>query len=59
MWTLKTLIESTNQNHVCINEKWVPARPINYRYRSLRERMRAAWAVFVGRADSFTWPEGQ
>ncbi len=42
-----------------INGKWVPARPINYRYRSLLERIREAWAVFAGKADAFLWPEGQ
>ena len=42
-----------------INGKWVPARPINYKYRSIQQRFREAWAVFTGRAEAFTWPEGQ
>ena len=43
----------------CIDGKWVPARPINYRYRILKERLKEAYAVFTGRADAFTWPMGQ
>lgn len=36
---------------------WVPARPRNYRCRTLRERLREAWLVFTGKADPFVWPE--
>lgn len=42
-----------------INGRWVPARPINHTCRTLRERLSEAWAVFTGKADAFTWPEGQ
>ena len=59
MWTLRTLIDSAAENHTNIGEKWVPARPINWKYRSLRQRIREAWAVFAGKAEAFTWPEGQ
>lgn len=57
MWTLKQLQNHNTQAQ--INGKWVPARPINYKYRTLRERLKEAWLVFVGKADSFTWPDGQ
>lgn len=37
--------------------RWVPARPLGYF--SWRWRCKVAWLVFTGRADAFTWPEGQ
>lgn len=37
----------------------VPARPIDWKYRTWRERIRDAWAVFTGKADAFRWPGGQ
>jgi hypothetical protein len=42
-----------------INGKWVPARPVNYKCRSWWTRVKEAWAVYKGKADCFTWPEGQ
>lgn len=59
MWTLKTLMESANFCHTFRNGKWVPARPINYQSRSIPQKLREAWAVFTGKAEAFTWPEGQ
>ena len=59
MWKLKNLIESVNSTTTEINGKWVPARPINYKYRSFREKTNDAWAVFTGKAEAFTWPENQ
>lgn len=41
------------------NGRWVPARPVNYKYRSLLERIMEAWSVFIGECDAFRWPEGQ
>ena len=38
-----------------IDGKWVVARPENYKYRSLRERLSDAWAVFVGEADAVVY----
>lgn len=32
---------------------WVASRPVDG---PLIDRLRAAWAVFRGRADAFTWP---
>ena len=34
--------------------RWVPARPLDG---PAIWRWKAAWAVFRGRADAFTWPE--
>lgn len=36
---------------------WYPARPINYKCRSLKERIKESWMVFTGKADPFIWPE--
>ena len=36
---------------------WFPARPLNYKFRTLRTRIKEAWLVFTGKADPFVWPE--
>jgi hypothetical protein len=54
MYTLKQL--QTNDAQAEINGKWVPARPIRFFGWG---RLREAWAVLRGKADAFTWPEGQ
>lgn len=59
IWTLKDLIRHTNECSAHIGDKWVPSRPINWRDEGLIERLRNAWKVFIGKADAFTWPEGQ
>jgi len=59
MWTLENLLKFANSTQVEINGKWVPARPVNYQYRTLKERFKEAYAVFKGNAESFTWPENQ
>lgn len=61
IWTLKELIDHTSccTTHIKTGDKWVPSRPINWKYEGLVERLRNAWKVFIGRADAFTWPEGQ
>ena len=59
MWSLRGLVDSCESTQTVINDKWVPARPINYKYRSLWQRVKEAWAVFWGKADCFKWPEGQ
>ena len=60
MWTLSQM-EVFNQNQACINGKYVPARPENYKPRccSLLKRIGYAWQVVIGRAETFIWPEGQ
>lgn len=65
MWLLKDLcnhcsIHSTRgSTFTNLNGKWIPARPENWKFRSLRQRFREAKAVFSGQADCFVWPEGQ
>lgn len=41
-----------------INNKWVACRPMNYQFRSLKERIKEAWLVFIGKCDALKW-EGQ
>ena len=57
IWKLEQL--QRNDTEVCINGRWVPARPINWKHRSLRQRLKEAWAVFVGKAEAFVWPEDE
>lgn len=59
MWTLQYLLDHSRSNTAYINYKWVPARPINYKYRKFSTKIHEAWLVFTGKADCFTWPEGQ
>ena len=59
MWELKDLIEHCDECNTEINGQWIPARPINFKYYTLGERLELAWAVFIGKADAFKWPEGQ
>lgn len=59
MYTLQQLQTTNTTEAAKINGVWVPARPENHKYRTLRQRLREAWAVFTGKADAFTWPEGQ
>lgn len=42
-----------------INGQWVPARPINYKILSVKQRIKDALAVFFGKADAVKWPLGQ
>jgi hypothetical protein len=59
MWKLECLIKHCGECSADINHRWVPARPINYKHRSVVERIKEAFLVFIGAADCFLWPEGQ
>lgn len=56
IWPLKELVMHASETQTEINGKWVPARPARMPFIM---RVTAAWAVFRGKADAFTWPEGQ
>jgi hypothetical protein len=58
MWTINQL-RSKDIPMAKINDKWVPARPLNYqkKYISFWKRLKRAWTVFTCEADAFTWPE--
>lgn len=57
IWSLKEL--RGNMPQAEINGEWVPARPLNWKYRTFIERLKEAWAVFSGRCEAFTWPEDE
>lgn len=60
LWTLKDLIEHSMIVMTEINGNWVPVRPERpWGLWGLKIRLHAAWAVLMGRAEAFTWPEGQ
>lgn len=45
-------IDSLVDTRTEIEGKWVICRPVNYKYRSFKERLSDAWAVFSGKADA-------
>ena len=62
MYTLKELQDPNSIVNSCqveLNGKWVPCRGENYKYKSFKQRIKEAYDVFSGKADAFTWPEGQ
>jgi len=50
MWSLRGLMDTCSENLAEIDGKWVPSRPINYKHRTLWQRIKEAWAVFRGKA---------
>jgi len=58
MYTLREIFDDAPNHSTMIDGKWVPARPINYKY-MFWERVKDSWQVLLGRADAFTWPGGQ
>ena len=40
-----------------IGDKYYFTRPINYKYRSLKERIKEAYFVFIGKYDALKWDE--
>jgi len=59
MWELDDLVKTSSICQVKKDGKWVPARPVNYKYRTLKQRLFESFQVFIGRADCFKWPHGQ
>ena len=61
MWTLKQLLVSAVEHQTAINGKWVSARPENFKPRccSVLQRLKYAWQVVIGKAETFIWSEGQ
>lgn len=56
VWRLRDLHDHMqNGPRACINQAWVPAKPVVYP--SLRWRLTAAWGVLTGRYSAFLWPE--
>ena len=60
MYTLERLFKSAQTEATEINGRWVPARPLAWGgLYGLWLNLKDAWEVIRGRADAFTWPEGQ
>lgn len=59
IWNLDNLIRHCGENRAKINNKWVPARPLNYKYRTFKQKIIEAYKVFKGELDSFKWPGNQ
>ena len=54
MYSLDYLQNNVNNTTTEFYGKWVPARPISL---FSIKRIKDAWAVLLGRADAFEWPE--
>lgn len=61
IWKLRDLVEWTRSNNTrdLSTDAWMPTRPLNYQFESLRERLRAVWLVFTGQAEAVIWPEDE
>lgn len=58
MYHIDELCKIARQNQALLPDKgWVKARPINYQHRTFKQKVRDAWAVFIGRADAVKWEE--
>ena len=57
VWKLRDLLNSIQSCSAEIDGKWIPARPIGFF--SIGHRIRAALAVFTGKADALIWPGDQ
>lgn len=53
--SVRSLVEMTTvmQSRVPPGMAWVPIRPVGKR--SLRQHIKAAWLVLIGRADALVW----
>lgn len=59
IYDLQHLLETAKNTSTPINERYVPARPENYKYESWMTRFEKALAVFSGKADAMYWPGEQ
>lgn len=61
MWLLSDLIKHSQAHQKEINGRYVPVRPLNgtRAYLPLWQRIKDAYAVFMCKAEAFTWPENQ
>lgn len=57
IYHIEDLVATAPRNHVEKDGSYVFARPDNWRYRSLIERIKEAWAVFTGKADAIRWED--
>jgi hypothetical protein len=59
IWSMENLCKYLRHGPVVLTQdhRQVPARTIGYF--SFRNRLKAAWLVYTGKADALIWPEGQ
>lgn len=57
IWSMGELVKTTREITTEIDGKVMPYRPLGAI--GMPARLKAAWAVFTGRADALTWPGGQ
>lgn len=57
IYTVDGVTRSHATNKIQINGRWVASRPVGLPL--IKERIRATWLVFTGKADAIIWPEGQ
>jgi hypothetical protein len=57
IYRLDSIIRLAESCGAQIGNAWVPARPLGFP--SWRQRWRAAWLVWGGRADAVIWPGDQ
>ena len=55
MYRIDTLFNTSTE----VNGRWYVARPMNYQFYSLLERVKDAWAVFMLRAEAVTFAEAE
>ena len=45
-------IDGLNDTQVCVNGKWTTARPENYKFRTIPQRIKEAVYVFFGKYEA-------
>jgi hypothetical protein len=55
MWKLSNLKYADHTQTQISSGVWIPSRPVNEDFRSLKQRIKEAWMVFIGKASAFTW----
>lgn len=57
IWELDGLVETTRALTVEVDGKWIPCRPMSGG--GIRNRIKATWLVWTGKADAVIWPSNQ
>jgi hypothetical protein len=55
MMALYTADSIAESDSAFVDGRWVMARPINYKYESVLERIKQAYNVLIGKYDSIKW----
>ena len=55
IYKIEDLVATAPHNLVEKDGRYIFARPDNWRYRNLIERIKDAWTVFTGKADAVKW----